>query len=210
MLTRIRNNARRIGARGYTLAELVTVLAVIGVLSAVLIPVTLNYLEDAKSSKALNDVTIIGGALINLTRDVAHFPLFQDGTRTTGEPDWHLLVGPGNPPLDHDSEKWGLDKHGKIDELKDHLVENKPGSQPYETATTATFRWKGPYLTKISEDPWGNHYVVNIKNGDPADTPAKVIWVLSAGPNGKIETDRDAKTDSGPDPKGDDIAVRIK
>jgi hypothetical protein len=51
---------------------------------------------------------------------------------------------------------------------------------------------------------------VNIKNADPLDSPAKVVWVLSAGPNGKIETDPNALADSGPAAGGDDIVVRIK
>ena len=194
------------GKQGFTLMEVIVVLGVIGILAAVLTPMILNYLEDTKKSKAESDVKTIAGVVLRLTRDVAHFPLFTDGTRTTGAPDIELLRGPGNDPIDHDRKKWL--STSKIGALEDHLVKNNPGSQKY--ATSGRFVWRGPYIEKISEDPWANRYLVNIKNANPADNPAKVVWALSAGPNGKIETDPDSNADSGPAPGGDDIAVRIK
>jgi hypothetical protein len=51
---------------------------------------------------------------------------------------------------------------------------------------------------------------VNIKNANPSDSSPKVVWVLSAGPNGTIETDPTSLSDSGPVPGGDDIVVRVK
>jgi hypothetical protein len=98
--------------------------------------------------------------------------------------------------------------------LEDHLVKNMPSglttTDTTKYATTGRFSWRGPYLEKLSEDPWGNRYLVNIKNGSPSDTPAKVVWVLSAGPNGIIETKPNDLTDSGPVTGGDDTAVRIR
>jgi len=196
------------GERGITLMEVIVMLAVVGVLAAVLSPMILNYLDDAKKSKAESDVKAIGGMILRLTRDVAHFPLFKDGTQTTGKPDFDILRGPGNDPVDNEgSQKW-LTGQGKTSDLEDHLVKNNPGAKKY--ATDGRFPWRGPYLEKITEDPWGNRYLVNIKNADPADAPAKVVWVLSAGANGKIETKPDDLADSGPIPGGDDIAARIK
>jgi prepilin-type N-terminal cleavage/methylation domain-containing protein len=194
------------GERGLTLMEIIVVLAVIGVMAAVLSPMVLNYLDDAKKSKAESDVKTIGAVILRLTRDVVHFPFYKDGTKTTGDPDIELLRGAGNDPVDHDSAKWLATT--KVGELEDHLVKNNPGGTKY--AIGGRFPWRGPYVEKISEDPWGNRYLVNIKNANPADNPAKVVWVISAGPNGKIETDPNSLADSGPAPGGDDIAVRIK
>ena len=166
---------------------------VIGIMAAMLTPMVLNYIDDAKLSKA--------------EEDVKHFPLYTDGTKTTGTPDFDLLRGPGNPPLDNDdaSQKWLT---GTAAELENHLVKNAPGGTKY--LATGRNSWKGPYVERLTEDPWGNQYLINIKGADPGNTQAKVVWVLSSGPNGKIETGWDVLADSGPAPGGDDIVVRVK
>ena len=195
--------------RGFTMMEVIVVLAVIGVMAAVLTPMVMNYVEDSKVSKAQSDVKTIAGVILNLTRDVAHFPLYKDGTKTTGDPDFELLRGPGNDPVDNaGNNKWLTSAQGKIAELEDHLIKNNPGGNKYPT--TGRFHWKGPYLEKVTEDAWGNRYLVNIKNANPADSPAKVVYVISCGANGKCETDPNALADSGPVAGGDDIVIRIK
>lgn len=214
MLALLRRLPKIGGERGMSLMEIVVILGVLGVLAATLFPTVLNYLEDAKKSKAESDVQTIAGVINRLAKDVAHFPLYKDGTKTTTTeaPDWELLQGPGNDPVDNDgNNKWLTVAQGKIDELQNHLIKNNPGSKEYETdPAKSRFLWRGPYVENIGPDPWRNRYLVNIKNADPAANPAKVVWVLSAGPNGKIETDPNANADSGPVARGDDIAVRIK
>jgi type II secretory pathway pseudopilin PulG len=181
---------------------------VIGIMAAVLSPMVLNYIDDAKMTKAGSDVKTIGGLLMTLTKDVQHFPMYTDGTTTTGDPTIYLLRGPGNNPADGTGPlAWGV-LGTNVGELDNHLVKNAPGGIKY--ATSGRFFWKGPYLEKVNEDAWGNRYLVNIKNGNPGDPDKKVIWVLSAGPNGKIETNPNALTDSGPAAGGDDIAIRIR
>lgn len=196
--------------RGFTMMEVIVVLAVIGVMAAVLTPMVMNYVEDAKVSRAQSDVKTIAGVILNLTRDVAHFPLYKDGTKTTGTPEIELLRGPGNDPVDSDdaNKKWLTTAADKTGELENHLIKNAPGGNKYPT--TGRFSWKGPYVEKITEDAWGNRYLVNIKNANPADGTPKVVWVISAGPNGKFETDPNSAADSGPNAGGDDIAIRIK
>lgn len=208
MFAVIRRLPKAAGERGVTLMEIIVILAVIGALAAAMVPMVLNYYDDARKAKAEADVKALAQAIHRLTQDVAHFPFYKDGTRTTGPPDYELLRGPGNDPLDHDSKKWLTAGQEATDELENHLVKNNPGGTPY--AASGHFRWRGPYLELIGPDSWGNSYLVNIKNADPAANPPKVVWVLTAGPNGKIETDPDALADSGPTVGGDDIAVRIK
>jgi len=222
--------------------EIIVILAVLGVMAAVLAPVVLNYLDDSRKSKAESDVKTLGGSILRLTRDVGHFPLYKDGAKTTGGSEIDLLVGPGNDPVDG-TGKWlssggsgtfpgqgegvqgGFPGQGKgvqrgfpgqgpgvsavTDNLENHLTRNAPGgstSNPYPV--TGPLAWRGPYLEKITEDSWGNRYLVNIRNAHPDQ--AKAVWVLSAGPNGIIETDPDAATDAGPTPGGDDIAIRLR
>ncbi len=213
MLSGIRRLPKIRGQRGFTMLEMIVVLAVIAIMSAVLTPMVLNYVDDAKKSKAQSDVKTLASFIVSLTKDVRHFPIYFDGTKTTGDPDIELLQGPGNDPTDNSSSGQGWLAPSKKDDLANHLVINKPGgtSNTKKYASSGYVSWKGPYVEQITEDPWGNRYLINIKNGNPNDAaPGKVIWVLSAGPNGKIETDPSALTDSGPVPGGDDIAVRIR
>ncbi len=222
MLRRMKRN--KTGERGFTLMEIVVVLAVIGLLAAILTPMVLTYLEDAKRSKAEGDVQQIAAAIAKLAKDVDHFPAYTNGTQTAGAATIELLCGPGNVPtkapgvtgwngIPAASAPCGTDGATKVDQLVNHLVKNEPGgTTTTRYATGARGRvWRGPYLEKIGEDPYGNSYVVNIKNA-PADSAvaAKVVWMLSAGPDGKIDTNGDFNADAGPAVGGDDIAVRLK
>ena len=229
---------------GMTMMEVIVVLAVLGIMAALLTPMVLNYVEDSKLSAAQGDVSTIAASVLKLTRDVGHFPLYKDGTKTTGDPDFDLLVSAGNDPIDG-TGKWfttggsgefpgqgqgnqgqfpgqGQGNQGqfpgqgpggstKTDGLENHLVKNSPGGTTDKRYATAGPRaWRGPYLERVAQDPWGNRYLVNIKNADPTDTSPNVVWVLSAGPNGKIETDPTTLADAGPIAGGDDITVRLK
>jgi len=233
---------RLLGERGLTMMEVIVVLAVLGIMAAMLTPVVLNYFEDSKVSAAQKDVSTIAASILKLSRDVGHFPLYKDGNKTTGDPDFDLLVGQGNNPVDG-TGKWltsgsgefpgggatggqfpgrGQGNQGqfpgqgpggsvKTDGLENHLVKNMPGGATDKRYATAGPRaWRGPYLEQIAQDPWGNRYLVNIKNANPGDASPKVVWVLSAGANGTIETDPTALADAGPIASGDDIAVRVK
>jgi len=211
---------RAIGTtRGISMMEVIVVLAVVGVLAATLTPMVLNYFEDSKIQRAISDVKTLGGVIVNLTRDVAHFPLYTDGIRTTGTPTIELLQGPGNDPQDHtDATKRWLTPALKFP-LENHLIKNCPAGATVDATgndcgtkypSTGRFHWKGPYLEKITEDPWGNRYLVNIKNADPADPSPKTVYVISCGPNGKCETDPNAAYDAGTTAVGDDIAIKIK
>ncbi len=196
------------GERGFTMLEIIVILAVIAIMAAVLSPMVLNYIDDAKMAKAEGDVRTLGQVVLTLTKDVQHFPMYTDGTVTTGDPTVELLRGPGNTPTDSTASGQQWLTTTKLGELENHLVKNNPGTAKY--GTIGHFVWKGPYLEKVNEDPWGNRYLINIKNGNPGDPDKKVIWVLSAGPNGKIETNPNALTDSGPAAGGDDVAIRIR
>lgn len=201
---------RAIGTtRGFTVMEIMVVLTVIGVLGGALLPMVMDYIDDSYITKAQSDVKTIAGTVVQLTRDT-HWPFYKDGTKTVGPPEIELLRGPGNDPIDNDdaNKKWLTVASDKIGELEDHLIKNNPGGTKYPT--TGRFVWKGPYLERITADPWRNRYLVNIKNADPADPSPKTVYVISCGPNGKCETDPNAAYDAGTTAVGDDIAFKIK
>lgn len=228
MLTGIRTKTRFTEERGLTLLEIIVVLAVVGLLAAALMPMVLGYLEDAKKSKAEGEVRVIAAALANLTKDLRHFPAYT-GTTNTGKADLELLCSAGSlPDLAPGVTGWPefaattdcKEAGGKVDTLENILIKNTPlgDGTPFNTTDRSKGQWRGPYGDRFVADPWERAYVVNIKNGevftgDPAfpESLKKVIWVLSAGPNGVIDTRADSKSTEGElFPGGDDIAIRIK
>jgi len=211
--------------RGFTLIEIVAVLALIGLTAASLAPMILTYLEDAKRSRAEGEARQIAAALGRLAKDVAHFPASTNGKQTGGPANIKLLCGRGDlPRLATGVTGWAGLSHttstpcntgSDVDKIENHLVKNLPGgggtgTTPYPTGPRGRV-WRGSYLQKITEDPYGRSYVVNIMNA-PADSSGydRVVWVCSAGPDGKIDTPGDTLASSGPDVQGDDVCSRLK
>ena len=68
-------------------------------------------------------------------------------------------------------------------------------------------------MDNLTEDPWGNAYVVNAGGLKPGLNPVLAGYVLSAGPNGIIETKTDQSIGSGSpsfEVKADDVHARIR
>ena len=69
--------------RGMTLLEIVVVLAVLAMLAALLTPMVLTYVEDARKSQAQNDAAMIGTAIAAFMKDTG-LPPYKNNT-TTGK-----------------------------------------------------------------------------------------------------------------------------
>jgi len=93
-----RMHRTKLGEKGFTLMEIVVVLGVIALLGAILTPMILTYVEDAKRARAEGDAQQLGAAVAKLTKDVDHFPAYTDGNQTSGDATIHLLCSPGNLP----------------------------------------------------------------------------------------------------------------
>jgi len=124
-----------------------------------------------------------------------------------------LLITPGNVPNVATANTW---TNGTTDAVADQFITNAPG---YTMRTaTATFGWNGPYITNtIGADAWNNRYTINVglidtTQGTQTATGAtkSAVWVLSAGPNGQIETPYSQLMTVATTASGDDIAMRIQ
>jgi general secretion pathway protein G len=195
--------------KGFTLIEMVVVLAVIAILGAILAPSVSRYIENARVHRAEADCKAIASAIAKFNSDTGEWPIWVSGTNTeSNDTAYRVLESAlGEDATDASPEvattPWPITA-GEIDELSDVLNENLAG---YPT-TGRRRAWKGPYLPDISEDPWGNKYLVNVETLKPGLT-ATAVFVLSAGPDETIDTDYDQ------DPKtaalgGDDIWARIR
>ena len=60
--------------KGFTLIEVVVVVAVIAILAAVLTPYITKYIDDSKVAKARNEVQVIAAAVTNAYKDLGRWP----------------------------------------------------------------------------------------------------------------------------------------
>lgn len=214
--------ARR-GQSGFTLLEIVVVLAVIGALAAMLAPVVFRYIDDGKKAQAQNDANTIAAAVQQMYKDTGRWPFYDNGqgklSRTGNVDATHLTSNnncnsatPQAMSCDDTAPvtgaNWGDFSILKVDSLAGQLIENDPGY-----ATTGPRAWKGPYLDRIpQQDPWGRSYLVNIGNADPAAEGPSQPWVvvLSAGPDGIVNTQHGGAATTNPTVGGDDVIARVK
>src|SRR5476649_2493767 len=79
---------------GFTLVELLVVLAILGLVAAVATPQVLKYLAKAKTDTARIDIKGIGVALDLFLLDTGHYPTGQEGLavlveRPNNGAEWH-------------------------------------------------------------------------------------------------------------------------
>src|SRR5713101_3686857 len=63
-------------SRGFTLIEMVVVLAVIAILAAILTPIVTSYIERARVDAATNDVKKIAAAIVQFNTDTRVWPIY--------------------------------------------------------------------------------------------------------------------------------------
>lgn len=192
---------------GFTLMETVIVLGIISILASILVPTLTKYISDTRLRKAQKDTELIGAAIGQFYNDTGFMPVSSNYGGATTRNDVETLEGPSSAtsPVGESAFDWFVEDE---DSLEDQLITNN-ANYP----TVGSNRWKGPYLSQLRPDPWGNRYIVNVKwiQPDNMDTQ-NTCFVLSAGPNGIIETRFDGLLLGKPleGPGGDDIVCRIK
>ena len=201
---------------GFTLIELTVVLAVIVTLALILTPSIANSINEARTARARNDCQTIASGMYQFYRDTGFFPVWtvsQNGGAGTPSNRLQVLASQGNVPSEDVPSLWTT---GVAGSLADQLVTNAPGYTL--RSAVSPFGWNGPYFSsQLMADPWGNRYAVNAALVDlspgaaTASGQAKMaVWVLSAGPNGIVETPFAASILTAVRPGGDDIGTRIQ
>lgn len=195
--------------RGFTLIEIVVVLAVIAIIAAFVTPRIWEYTEKSRAVRAANDCKTLAEAILSFEKDLRTFPVYSTTPLSIANATLNVLFTDGNeatPSGGAGTQNW---VSGNRDNLQNHLEKGLTSSgQPYPA--TGPFKWRGPYHADFKPDPWGTRYYVNAShfysNGNNA------VWVLSAGPNGIIETNftQSVSGDLVPSLGGDDIGYRIK
>ena len=208
--------------KGFTLLEIIVVLAVLGALAAMLTPVVFRYIDDANRTRAQGDANTMAAAIQQMYKDTGRWAFYASGTGkltyTTGT-DAAILTSntgctgaPAVMTCDTTSPitggAWGSFATQKATSLTSQLISNTPAY-----LTSGGRAWKGPYLDAIPAlDPWGRSYLVNILNADPDAEGSTQKWVivLSAGPDGNVDTAADTAGTANPAVAGDDVIARVK
>lgn len=209
---RLEDNAPRprglgLNPDGFTLIEIIVILAVISILVAILTPSVLKYISEAQTDRAQNDVATIQAVINDLIKDTGQYP--GNLATPTG-----FICGPGSIAT-AGATGWAANSAActngtgvMADSISNHLVVNDPNesgtaNSTSDYRTTGKFKWNGPYAQNINTDPWGNAYEVNVSTLVGGNTSP--TWIISAGPDGTFQTSTGANSLS-----SDDIGVRIK
>jgi len=201
--------------KGFTLIEMVVVLAVVAILAAILVPTIAKNIQDANISRAQNETQVIAGAIASFYKDLGRWPTSKGAS---GNPDELTLLTSENGNYSSTSSSWNKNSApSTTDYMEYHLVQNDPGylnasyvhtSGSNDYPGTGRWRWRGPYIPEIAADPFGIHYSCNVQYLYDTSSGNYAVYVLSAGPNKQWDT-----TFGQPLPGtigGDDIGTPVK
>lgn len=184
--------------RGFTLIEVIVVAAIIAILAGILVPMIFNQIDEAKNTRALAECKVISNAVVMFRKDTAKWPVYYPGD--CSQTYLTLQTGSGTDPVNAAGD-WQL----SLNSVALGIILNLPGLSPPPAQTCYNDRAKS-YLIEDKSDPWGHNYIVNAFNF----ATEKPVWVISAGPNGKLDTSADSQTLNDLAADGDDLGIRIK
>ena len=212
----------KLAQKGFTMIELIFVIAIILSLTAIFAPLAMDKLGQTKSAKAQADIDALAAALANFLSDLGNFPSCSAADCDPNNKQLKFLAvctGTGGCNAEYPtSATWGdLTTQDEAtlgrNNVYNHILVNDPaanGTTDQAGTDYNTAKWKGPYITKLGADPWGKAYVIHVggmqKGGCPVDTTGAATcgasgrgWILSAGPDGVLDTAPTATTLSGDD-----------
>lgn len=156
------------GQRAFTIVEVMSVVAIIGILVMIVTPAVINQREKVYKKKAEADLEMLYAAIKQLAWDTGEFPQ----TKETDE------------SCDRTSACQDIDEEVEdLTTMYAGLLTNDPTRFP---------NWKGPYLDEIPDDPWGQPYWVDPDYDINSPFNEYRIVVGSYGPNGGSRNNYDS------------------
>ena len=184
-----RMRIKRENESGFTLVEVIVIVAILAILAGVLVPMIFSQIDEARITRAEADCKSISSALLVARKDLGLWPNLYGASCT---PTATLLYSAGTQPAN--LAAMGFNATVPL-RFRDVLM--RDDEECYDVSM-----YKGPYLPGVEADPWDNQYVLGASNFNVANGP---VYVLSAGPNGTLDTPMSSIALG-----GDDIGLRIK
>ncbi len=191
----------RVRTTGFTLIEMAVVLSIIATLAAVLTPLIINYIDQARVVRATADVKTLADAIRLYRRDTGRYPIYSSSANASADTAAaHMLIGSGTAPAL--AGTWAA--FTTTTDLTLSLNVNQLGlSTGAQVPNISRVAFRGPYIGAVDPDPWGNRYIVTATNLRVAST--NWAFVVSAGPNGTVDTSPGQATTGGFTTSSDDL-----
>jgi len=165
-------------ADGFTLVEILVVIAILGILMAMMIPAAGAIMKKAKNSTARTDAAVVQSGLMKYRMEYNRWPDFAKGKSKEHLTDAEFLetmmpTGDGKPPKDN------LKRVRFIEGGKDVVVPGKGYLDP----------WGNPFRYIVNETPRETMELGNVGSDyeGPNEIRAKAL-VWSAGADGDYST----------------------
>ena len=192
---------------GFTLIELILVVAVVAILAAILVPTVFSILDDSAITKGKADVKAVAGAIAKFRDDTGEFPT-RDADVASGEV--NLLYSGTVAPLiaafsPSPGAAFDCTMATNCETFAFPFITNS-GTNAYSTVPTAKKRWKGPYLSDNTTDEFDDPYIVYVRRlRTTGAITTERAWIVFAGQNKLYET-----TPGSTSAQGDDFVFLIK
>jgi len=203
---RAQSNGNGVKVRGgFTLIELILVVAVVAILAAILVPTVFSILDDSAITKGKADVKAIAGALVKFRDDTGVFPT-RDADVLNGEV--NLLYSGTVAPLiaafsPSPGAAFDCTTAANCDTFQFPFITNA-GTNAYSTSGKKF--WRGPYLSENATDEFDTPYIVYVRRLRLAGgVTTERSWIVFAGPNKAYET-----TPGSTSAQGDDFVFLIR
>ena len=197
-----------VGRRGFTLIELILVVAVVAVLAAILVPTVFSILDESAVTKGTADVKAIAGATVKFRKDLGEFPTRDSDVDT----EVNLLFSGASAPGSTDFSpatgmtEFDCDAASECEGFEFSFVTNATTVSGVAYSASGKKRWKGPYLSENAVDEFDTPYIVYVRRlRRSGGVTTERAWVVFAGENKVYET-----TPGHTSAQGDDFVFLIK